>query len=56
MSVSEPRHGLDDQHSWVDRLYKAFVRSETVGFEDLIDRVGRNKHQDVAARWWRAAP
>ncbi len=44
VSMSEPRHCLNDQYSRVHRLDEAFVRSQAIGFDDLIDRVGRNEH------------
>lgn len=46
LTMPQPGHCLDDQHSRIDRLDKTLIRTFLVGLDNFIDGIGIDQHQD----------
>ena len=49
LAMSEPGHSFDNQHSRIDRFDETFVRAFLIGFDNFIDRIGIDQHQNRTA-------
>ena len=46
LTMPQPGHCLDDQHSRIDRLDKTLIRTLLVRLDNFIHGVGIDQHQD----------
>ena len=49
LTMAQPCHCFDDKHCWVHWFYKALIRTGLVGFDNFLDGVCGNEHQDWSA-------
>lgn len=46
LTMPQPGHCLDDQHSRIDRLDKTLIRTFLVSLDNFIDGIGIDQHQN----------